>query len=84
MEEERISNMENAQKESRESGESSENVSDEASANKGGRPKRHFDPEDPFNLTFGLEHECFCEEVLAWLCSRPEMMWEIVSHKKHD
>ncbi len=82
MEEERVSDMENAQKESRESGESSKNVSDEASANKGGKPKRHFDPEDPFNPTFGLEYERFCEEVLAWLRSRPETMQEIVSHKK--
>ncbi len=84
MEEERIPDMENAQKESRESGEFSENMSDEASANKGGRPKRHFDPEDPFNPIFGLEYEHFCEEALAWLCSQPETMWEIVSHKKRD
>ncbi len=84
MEEERISDMENAQKESGESGESLENVSDEASGNKGGRPKQHFDAEDPFNPTFGLEYKCFCEEVLAWLRSRPETMCEIVSHKKRD
>ncbi len=61
-----------------------ENVSDEASGNKGGRPKRHFDPEDPFNPTFGLEYERFCEEALAWLCSWPETMRDIVLHKKHD
>ena len=84
MDEEKKTEMENAQQESGESGESSENVSDEASANKWGRPKRHFDPEDPFNPTFGLEYECFCEEALAWLCSQPETMREIVSHKKYD
>ncbi len=69
MEEERISDMENAQKESGESG---------------GRPKRHFDADNPFNPTFGLEYERFCEEVLAWLRSRPETMRDIVSHKKRD
>ncbi len=84
MEEEKKTEMENDQKESSESGESSENVSDEASANKGSRPKRHFDPDDPFNPTFGLEYEHFCNEVLVWLRSRPETMWEIVSHKKRD
>ncbi len=84
MEEEMKTEMENTQKESGKSGDSTENVSDEASANKGGRPKQHFDLDDPFNLTFGLEYECFCEEALAWLRSRPETMHDIVSHKKRD
>ncbi len=84
MEEENKSEMENAHVESVESGESSKNVSDESAANKGGRPKHHFDPENPFNPIFGLEYECFCKEALAWLQSWPETMQEIVSHKKHD
>ena len=84
MDKEKKTEMENAQHESGESVQSSENVSDEGSANKGGRPKRHFDPEDPFNLTFGLEYECFCEEALAWLHSCPETMHKIMAHKKRD
>ncbi len=84
MAEENKTEMENAQHESRESVQFRENASDEGSANKGGRPKRHFDPDDPFNPTFGLEYERFCEEAIAWLRSRPETMQEIMSHKKHD
>ncbi len=83
MDKEMKTEMENAQKDSGDSGESSEILSDE-SANKGGRPKRYFDPEDPFNPTFGLEYERFCEEALAWLQSWLETMREIVSHKKCD
>ena len=67
MEGENQSEMENAPIESGESGESCENVSDESAANKVGRPKHHFDPDDPFNPMFGLESEHFCEEALAWL-----------------
>ncbi len=84
MEGENQSEMENAPIESGESGESCENVSDESAANKVGRPKHHFDPDDPFNPMFGLESEHFCEEALAWLWSQPETMWETVLYKKHD
>ncbi len=84
MEEDTNSAVKTADIGSGESGKSTDYVSDKATANKGGQPKHHFDLEDLFNPTFRLEHACFCEDALTWLCSRPDTMQEIVSHKKRD